>query len=73
MKSGEMLSLLYSLGYSIKRQKGSHKHLECPNRPRVLFAFHDGATIPPGLVRKILLRDAGLTPEEAAGILGLKG
>jgi hypothetical protein len=33
------------------------------------FAFHDGATIPGGLVRKILVRDVGLDEEEARKLL----
>jgi len=33
--------------------------------PELLFAFHDNADIPPGLVRKILVRDVGLTQEQA--------
>ncbi len=32
---------------------------------------NDSQTIPPGLVRKILVKDVGLTAEEAAAILGL--
>lgn len=33
------------------------------------FAFHDSATIPPGLVRKILTKDIGLSEEEAMDLL----
>lgn len=67
-----MLALLFGLGYAIKRQNGSHRHLECVGRGRILFSYHEGATIPPGVVRKIL-RDAGLSETEAAALLGLKG
>jgi hypothetical protein len=33
--------------------------------PPLTFAFHDNATIPAGLVRKILVRDVGLAEDEA--------
>jgi hypothetical protein len=33
--------------------------------PPLTFTFHDGATIPAGLVRKILVKDVGLGEEEA--------
>lgn len=36
------------------------------------FAFHDGQTVPPGLVKKTLVKDAGLSEEEIRGILGQK-
>jgi hypothetical protein len=32
--------------------------------PATHVAFHDSATIPPGLVRKILTKDIGLSGEE---------
>ena len=35
----------------------------------MLFSFHDRATVPPGLVRKILVKTVGLTPEEAMRLL----
>jgi hypothetical protein len=34
-------------------------------RPDLHLAFHDQADIPPGLVRKIFIRDIGLTEEQA--------
>lgn len=37
--------------------------------PSLTFSFHDSATIPPGLVRKILIKDVGLTEEEALKLL----
>jgi len=33
--------------------------MEAPGRPSLTFAFHGNATIPSGLVRKILIRDVG--------------
>lgn len=37
--------------------------------PPLTFAFHDKATIPAGLVRKILVRDLGLAEDEARKLL----
>jgi predicted RNase H-like HicB family nuclease len=44
-----------------RRDRGQAALLEI----RHTFAFHDGATIPPGLVRKVLCRDVGLGEPEA--------
>jgi predicted RNA binding protein YcfA (HicA-like mRNA interferase family) len=55
--------------YRIARQRGSHRRLVAPGRPPLTFAFHASATIPPGLVRKILVRDVGLTEDEARELL----
>lgn len=71
MKSGSLLGVLLRepLGYTIVRQKGSHRKLEADGRPPVLFSYHDGVTVPPGVVRKILVQTVGLTPEEALRLL----
>jgi len=56
--------------YSVSRQKGSHAFLDSPNGyPRLLLAFHDKQTLPPGLVRRILTKNLALTDEEALGLL----
>jgi predicted RNA binding protein YcfA (HicA-like mRNA interferase family) len=57
------------LGYRVARQTGSHRRLEAPDRPPLTFAFHDNATIPSGLVRKILIKDIGLGEDEARKLL----
>lgn len=57
------------LGYRVERQRGSHRHLIAPGRPDVLFSFHDRVTVAPGLVRKILVKDVGLTVDEALKLL----
>lgn len=70
LKARTLLATLErELGYEITRQRGSHRILEAPGRPRLIFAFHDGQTIGPGLVRKILVRDVGLSEEEALALL----
>jgi len=57
------------LGYRVARQTGSHRRLEAPGRPALAFAFNDNATIPSGLVRKILIKDIGLAEDEARKLL----
>lgn len=67
----QMLAVLLRepLGYEIVRQKGSHRHLQATDRPPLLFSYHDRATVPPGVVRKILVKDVGLTVDEALDVL----
>jgi predicted RNA binding protein YcfA (HicA-like mRNA interferase family) len=57
------------LNYSVVRQSGSHRRLESPDYPPLTFSFHDNATIPAGLVRKILTKDVGLAEQEARKLL----
>lgn len=57
------------LGYEVVRQSGSHRRMQSSDHPPLTFAFHDGATIPAGLVRKILVKDVGLDEEEAWKLL----
>jgi predicted RNA binding protein YcfA (HicA-like mRNA interferase family) len=66
MKAKRMLAVpeRKPLDYRVARQSGSHRRLEAPGRPSLTFAFHDNATIPAGLVRKILVRDIGLAEDE---------
>ena len=57
------------LNYRVVRQAGSHRRLEAPDRPALTLAFHDRATIAPGLVRKILVGYVGLPEDEARRLL----
>jgi predicted RNA binding protein YcfA (HicA-like mRNA interferase family) len=65
MSAKQLLRLLCRLGYSIERQKGSHRILVAEGRPKIVFAYHDGVTIGRSMVRDILVKQAGLTLEEA--------
>lgn len=71
MKARELKRVLMRapLDYSEVRRRGSHCRLEAEGRPVLTFAFHDSDTIPPGLVKKILVRDVGLSEDEARGLL----
>jgi len=57
------------LRYSIVRQNGSHRVLRSGGRPPLLFSYHGGATVPPGVVRKILVQTVGLDEDEALELL----
>lgn len=76
MKASALLRKLKSLGYEEvvegHRGGGSHKRYEAEGRLPLTWAFHSGVEIPPGLVRKILKTDVGLTDEEAERLLGLR-
>lgn len=67
-----MLKVLRSLGYRPVPNSGpgSHTDLTCTGRPRIRWAFHTKATLPPGLVRSILVRQAGLTLDQAKEVVG---
>jgi predicted RNA binding protein YcfA (HicA-like mRNA interferase family) len=71
MKARDLLAVLMRepLSYAIVRQLGSHRRLKAPGRPSLTFAFHDRATVGPGLVRKVLCQDVGLSEDEALKIL----
>jgi predicted RNA binding protein YcfA (HicA-like mRNA interferase family) len=57
------------LNYIEVRRNGSHRVLRAESRPPLSFSFHQGVTIGPRLVRKILVDDVGLTEEEALDLL----
>ena len=72
MKANDLLALLRRapLNYTEVRVRGSHRHLESASGyPPLTFAWHGTSTIPPGMVRKILVKDVGLTPEEVRALL----
>ena len=73
LKAGALLRILCRepLNYSVvsKRGKGSHRILKASGRQDIIFGFHDGTTIPPGIVRKILTINAGLSLEEALALV----
>jgi len=60
-----MSRVLERLGYVIERQRGSHRLMKCSGRPDIHLSYHDKASVAPGMVRKILVGDVGLTEQEA--------
>ena len=69
LKARQMLTILQRLGYEVTRQSGSHRKMEALGRPVIFFSFHDRATLPSGMVRTILVKQIGLSDEEARALL----
>jgi len=71
MRGKRLLAVLRRspLEYEVVRQSGSHRRLRSPHHPALSFSFHDQQEIPPGLVRKILCQDVGLSEHEALDLL----
>jgi len=60
IKAKRLLASLLSIGWSVKRQTGSHKTLERAGYPDYVFAFHDGDEIGPKMLARIA-KHTGLT------------
>lgn len=63
IKARRLLSALLRIGWSIKRQRGSHRVLEREGWPNYVFAFHDGEEIGPRMLARIA-KHTGLKPED---------
>jgi predicted RNA binding protein YcfA (HicA-like mRNA interferase family) len=62
-KAKRVLAALQRIGWSIKRQAGSHRTLARPGWPDVVFAFHDHDEIGPQMLTRIA-KSTGLSPED---------
>jgi predicted RNA binding protein YcfA (HicA-like mRNA interferase family) len=62
-KAKRVLAALQRIGWRVKRQSGSHRTLERPGWPEVVFAFHDGEEIGPHMLARIA-KATGLKPED---------
>lgn len=72
MNPKKLSKILQDLGYKeIRQRTGSHRHLSSPEHPSLTLALHT-KEIPPGLVKKILEKDIGLTEDEIKNILNQK-
>jgi predicted RNA binding protein YcfA (HicA-like mRNA interferase family) len=60
-KARRVLAALLRIGWSIKRQSGSHRTLERVGWPDHVFAFHDDEEIGPRMLARIARR-TGLQP-----------
>ena len=63
VKAKKVLSGLLSVGWSIKRQRGSHKILAKAGYPDFTFAFHDREEIGPRMLARIA-KHTGLVPDD---------
>ncbi len=62
-KAKRVLAALLRIGWSIKRQRGSHLILSRPGWEDFVFAFHDQEEIGPRMLARIAKR-TGLRPED---------
>ena len=58
-----VLVALLRLGWTVKRQTGSHKILTRSGWPDLIFAFHDHDEIGPRMLARIA-KHSGLRPED---------
>jgi predicted RNA binding protein YcfA (HicA-like mRNA interferase family) len=71
-KAKRMLALLERepLGYEEKRRKGSHRRLHSRNGyPEIAFWAHDKDTLKGSVVKEILVKQVGLSEDEARDLL----
>jgi predicted RNA binding protein YcfA (HicA-like mRNA interferase family) len=62
-KARRVLAALLRIGWTVKRQKGSHRVLSRPGWSGVVFAFHDREEVGPIMLGR-LARVTGLRPED---------
>jgi predicted RNA binding protein YcfA (HicA-like mRNA interferase family) len=62
-KAARVLAALLRIGWSVKRQSGSHRTLQRPGWADVVFAFHDKEEIGPRMLARVA-RVTGLKPED---------
>jgi len=62
-KASQVLRALLHSGWSIKRQRASHRILARPGWPDYTFAFHDREEIGPRMLARIA-KHTGLTPDD---------
>ena len=60
-KARLVLAALLRIGWTLKRQSGSHRTLTRDGWPNVSFAFHDGDELGPRMLAR-LAKQTGLTP-----------
>jgi predicted RNA binding protein YcfA (HicA-like mRNA interferase family) len=63
VKAKRLLAALLRLGWSIKRQSGSHRVLSNPDYPDFVFAFHDNQEVGSRMLARIA-KSTGLRPED---------
>jgi predicted RNA binding protein YcfA (HicA-like mRNA interferase family) len=71
LKAKRLLTVLQAepLRYRIVRQKGSHRKLEAPDHPPIIFSFHNSQTIRPSTVKDTLCNQIGLSEQQARALL----
>jgi len=62
-KAKRVLAALLSMGWSVKRQSGSHRTLSRAGWSDFVFAFHDGEEIGPRMLARIA-KHTGLSAQD---------
>jgi predicted RNA binding protein YcfA (HicA-like mRNA interferase family) len=62
-KAKLVLAALLKIGWTVARQKGSHRTLQREGWEQVTFAFHDGDELGPVMLSRIA-KTTGLKPED---------
>jgi predicted RNA binding protein YcfA (HicA-like mRNA interferase family) len=62
-RAGAVVRALYRIGWTLKRQSGSHRTLARDGWPDFVLAFHDREEIGPRMLARIARR-TGLRPED---------
>jgi len=62
-KARRVLAALLRIGWTIKRETGSHRTLAREAWPNYVFAFHDNDELGPKMLSRIA-KLTGLTPED---------
>jgi len=62
-KASRVLAALLRIGWTVKRQSGSHRALQRESWPDFVFAFHENEEIGPRMLARIAKR-TGLTPAD---------
>jgi predicted RNA binding protein YcfA (HicA-like mRNA interferase family) len=62
-RAPRVLAALTRIGWTVKRQSGSHRTLARDGWPDFVFAFHDGEEIGPRMLARIAKR-TGLRPSD---------
>jgi predicted RNA binding protein YcfA (HicA-like mRNA interferase family) len=63
VKAKDLLLALQRVGWSVQRQRGSHRVLSRSGWPDYVFAFHDREEIGPRMLARVAKR-TGLRPED---------
>jgi predicted RNA binding protein YcfA (HicA-like mRNA interferase family) len=62
VRARRLFSALTKIGWSVKRQTGSHKVLEREGWTDYVFAFHDSVEVGPRMLSRVA-KKTGLRPE----------
>lgn len=63
VKAKRLLAALLRIGWTVKRESGSHRTLAREGWPDFVFAFHDSEEIGPRMVARVA-KHTGLQPED---------